>query len=212
MPVVVRNCVESSPACSTFQFTSPWNEKATTTLVYNFKSEKSFGPDLLVVLSTECRFFLLFSDVPVLLSNLLWSTATGFKKGLTSRDKILHVWIWKQGRDQSSDRVLLLVHKVDTWHTSVLVITTATLSWWEFFFLTGAKNLFVEYFLSEEAKRNERTERTQSRRTNNLVSQIPKAGILSKMKVPMALRDAFWRGCRRFQLLRVSANESLGSY
>ena len=131
MPVVVRNCVESSPACSTFQFTSPWNEKATTTLVYNFKGERSFGPDLLVVLSTECRFFLLFSDVPVLLSNLLWSTATGFK-GLTSRDKILHDWIWKQGRDQSSDRVLLLVHKVDTWHTSVLVITTATLSWREF--------------------------------------------------------------------------------
>ena len=26
------------------------------TLVYNFKGERSFGPDLLVVLSTECRF------------------------------------------------------------------------------------------------------------------------------------------------------------
>ena len=210
MPVVVRNCVERSPACSTFQFTSPWNEKATTTLVYNFKGERSFGPDLLVVLSTECRFFLLFS-LHRYYFQTCFEAPPQVLKGLTSRDKILHVWIWKQGRDQSSDRVLLLVHKVDTWHTSVLVITTATLSWWEFF-SHGSEELVCWVFLSEEAKRNERTERTQSRRTNNLVSQIPKAGILSKMKVPMTLQTVFWEGCRRFQLLRVSANESLGSY
>ena len=42
--------------------------------------------------------------------------------------------------------MLLLVHKVDTWHTSVLVITTATLSWREFFVSRERRTCLLSIF------------------------------------------------------------------
>ena len=82
VPEVVRNCVERSPACSTFQFTSPVKREGDNNTGVQLQRWKKFRSRLVsgFVHWAACRFFLLFSDVPVLLSNFLWSTATRFKR------------------------------------------------------------------------------------------------------------------------------------